>query len=198
MATIEAIQINPDSKAVVIINEKTGTIVIGERVKISKVAVAHGNISLKVGAGGASSGAGSTSGGSDSKKKDSDEKIAVLDSGVSVGDLVQSLNRLGVSPKDLITILQSVRRLELCTGNWRFYKYMYRNKTQSHKLKMLIRFFTQSPGRTLSAGRVKGSNHGRSRVIGFFAGNRIKSQLSPRIGGTGLRREVKCRMHRIF
>jgi flagellar P-ring protein precursor FlgI len=109
LATIEAIQINPDSKAVVIINEKTGTIVIGERVKISKVAVAHGNISLKVGAGGASSGAGSTSGGSDSKKKDSDEKIAVLDSGVSVGDLVQSLNRLGVSPKDLITILQSVK-----------------------------------------------------------------------------------------
>lgn len=97
MATIESIQINPDSKAVVMIDEKTGTIVIGDKVKISKVAVSHGSISIKVGGG-------------DPKKKDMpEEKIAILESGVSVGDLVQSLNKLGVSPKDLITILQSVK-----------------------------------------------------------------------------------------
>ena len=43
------------------------------------------------------------------KKKGADEKVAVLDGGVSVGDLVQALNKLGVSPKDLITILQSIK-----------------------------------------------------------------------------------------
>lgn len=93
LATIEAIEINPDTVAKVVINEKTGTIVIGEKVKISKVAIAHGNISVKVGDG----------------KKASDDKVALLDVGVSVGDLVQSLNKLGVSPKDLITILQSIK-----------------------------------------------------------------------------------------
>lgn len=93
LATIEAIEINPDSKARVVVNEKTGTIVVGEKVKISRVAISHGAISVQVGEG----------------KKASAEKIAVLDSGVSVGDLVKSLNKLGVTPKDLITILQSIK-----------------------------------------------------------------------------------------
>lgn len=93
LATIEAIEINPDMKARVVINEKTGTIVIGERVKISKVAISHGSLAVKVGDG----------------KKTSDDKVALIDGGVSVGDLVQSLNKLGVSPKDLMTILQSIK-----------------------------------------------------------------------------------------
>ncbi len=96
MATIEAIDINPDGKAVVIINEKSGTVVIGDKVKVSRVAVSHGTLSVKVGA---------TALG----KKDTEERVAILDSGVSVGDLVQSLNKLGVTPKDLITILQSIK-----------------------------------------------------------------------------------------
>jgi len=93
LATIESIEINPDAVAKVVINEKTGTIVIGEKVKISKVAISHGNLAVKVGDG----------------KKSTEEKVAVLDPGVSVGDLVQALNKLGVSPKDLITILQSIK-----------------------------------------------------------------------------------------
>jgi len=93
LATIEAIDINPDGVAKVVINEKTGTIVIGDKVKISKVAISHGSLAVKVGDG----------------KKPSDDKVAVLDTGVSVGDLVQALNKLGVSPKDLITILQSIK-----------------------------------------------------------------------------------------
>ncbi len=96
MATIEAIDINPDGKAVVIINEKSGTVVIGDKVKVSRVAVSHGTLSVKVGA--------TTPG-----KKETEERVAILDSGVSVGDLVQSLNKLGVTPKDLITILQSIK-----------------------------------------------------------------------------------------
>lgn len=98
LATIEAIEINPDSKATVVVNEKTGTVIIGDKVKISKVAIAHGSLSVKVG-------------GKDGKpsKETPDEKVMVLDSGVSVGDLVQALNKLGVTPKDLISILQSIK-----------------------------------------------------------------------------------------
>ncbi len=98
MATIESIEINPDQRARVLINEKTGTIVIGEKVKISRVGLSHGNLTLKV---------------TEDKNKKStvsaDDKVTVLDAGANVGDLVQALNKLGVSPKDLISILQSVK-----------------------------------------------------------------------------------------
>lgn len=98
LATIEAIEINPDQRARVLINEKTGTIVIGEKVKISKVGLSHGNLTLKV-----------ADDGKEKKSKGPDDKVTVLDTGASVGDLVQALNKLGVSPKDLISILQSVK-----------------------------------------------------------------------------------------
>ncbi|MBC7742915.1 MAG: flagellar basal body P-ring protein FlgI [Bdellovibrionaceae bacterium] len=98
MATIEAIEINPDQKARVIINEKTGTIVIGERVRISRVGLSHGSLTLKI-----SEDKGKKS------KESADDKVTLLDGGANVGDLVQALNKLGVSPKDLISILQSVK-----------------------------------------------------------------------------------------
>lgn len=101
LATIESINVNPDNRAVVIINEKTGTVVIGERVKVARVAVSHGSLSVKVG---------------DGKKSGPDEKVAVLESGVSVGDLVQSLNKLGVTPKDLISILQAIKSAGALSG----------------------------------------------------------------------------------
>lgn len=98
MATIEAIEINPDQRARVVINERTGTIVIGEKVKISKVGLSHGSLTLKVSNEKGKKGAASA-----------DDKVTVLDMGANVGDLVQALNKLGVSPKDLISILQSVK-----------------------------------------------------------------------------------------
>lgn len=97
MALIENIEINPDQKARVVINERTGTIVIGEKVKISKIGISHGNINLKI---------------IDEKTKKPisvDDKTAVLDTGSNVGDLVQALNKLGVTPKDLISILHSIK-----------------------------------------------------------------------------------------
>lgn len=95
MATIESIDINPDMKARVVVNEKTGTVIIGERVRISKVAISHGTLSIKV---------------EDEKtKKTNEEKVALMSSGANVGDLVNAMNKLGVSPKDLISILQSIK-----------------------------------------------------------------------------------------
>ena len=101
LATIESTEVNPDQVARVIINEKTGTIVIGDKVRVSRVAVSHGSLALKVGDG----------------KKGVEEKVMLLgseksnvgDNGVSVGELVQSLNKIGVTPKDLISILQSIK-----------------------------------------------------------------------------------------
>lgn len=98
LASIESLEVTPDAKARVIVNEKTGTVVIGENVRISRVAISHGDLSIKV---------GGTQG---AKSKDqSSERVAVLDTGTSVGDLVKAMNSLGVSPKDLITILQNIK-----------------------------------------------------------------------------------------
>lgn len=99
LASIEALEVTPDARARVIVNEKTGTVVIGENVRISKVAISHGDLSVKVGAAT-----------SDSKSKgQGGDRVAVLDTGTNVGDLVKAMNSLGVSPKDLITVLQSIK-----------------------------------------------------------------------------------------
>lgn len=98
LAAIESLEITPDARAKVIVNEKTGTVVIGDSVRISRVAISHGDLSVRV--------EGTTKG----KSKDqAGDKVAVLDTGTSVGDLVKALNMLGVSPKDLITILQNIK-----------------------------------------------------------------------------------------
>ena len=100
LASIETLDVTPDSRARVIVNEKTGTVVIGENVRISRVAISHGDLTVKI-----DGGKGGTGG---NKSKDQDH-VAVLDTGTSVGDLVKAMNSLGVSPKDLITILQNIK-----------------------------------------------------------------------------------------
>jgi flagellar P-ring protein precursor FlgI len=97
LASIETLEVTPDSRARVIVNEKTGTVVIGENVRISRIAISHGDLSVKVGAS------------SSKSKGQSGDRVAVLDTGTSVGDLVKAMNALGVSPKDLITVLQNIK-----------------------------------------------------------------------------------------
>lgn len=98
LATVENLDVTPDIRARVVVNEKTGTVVIGDNVKISRVAISHGDLSVRV------------EGTAKGKSKDqSGDRVAVLDTGASVGDLVKALNMFGVSPKDLITILQNIK-----------------------------------------------------------------------------------------
>lgn len=103
LALIEGLNINPDNSAKVVVNERTGTVVIGQGVKISKVAISHGDLVVKVG-------------GDSSKSKDAD-KIMVMEEAASVGDIVKAMNQLGVSPKDLITILQSIKAAGALQGD---------------------------------------------------------------------------------
>lgn len=98
LASIESLEVTPDSRARVIVNEKTGTVVIGENVRISKVAISHGDLTVKV-----------EGTGKNKSKDQAADRVAVLDTGTSVGDLVKAMNNLGVSPKDLITILQNIK-----------------------------------------------------------------------------------------
>lgn len=96
MALVENIQVNTDSKAKVVLNERTGTVVMGDSVRISPVAIAHGELAIEV---------------KDEKGAPKGrEKVALLNKTSSVSDLVKALNALGVTPKDLTAIFQTLRQ----------------------------------------------------------------------------------------
>jgi flagellar P-ring protein precursor FlgI len=91
IAEIEGLTVEPDQKAVVIVNERTGTVVMGGDVKISDVVVSHNGLSIEVGSG-----------------KNAKKEAVVPVQGTTIGDLVKSLNQMGVKPEDLVSILQSL------------------------------------------------------------------------------------------
>lgn len=115
MAALENIRVSPDSPARVVVDEKTGTVVIGENVKISRVAVSHGDMSIIV-------------------REDPevfmpapftaadpivvprtdiavDEEVAplVVIEGATINELVKGLNSVGATPRDFITILRTIK-----------------------------------------------------------------------------------------
>ncbi len=135
IAQIGEIQVEPDSIAKVIVNEKTGTVVVGENVRIQKVAVAHGNLSINIkekknvsqpqpfapsGSGVApqqmQDGTVVVPGGSTIVTSESqvavaedDSRLLLIPKGRTIGELVNALNAIGVTPRDLITILQAIK-----------------------------------------------------------------------------------------
>lgn len=104
MAAIENINVNVDTKAKVVLNERTGTVVMGDKITITSVAIAHGDLSIQVG-GTTSSAAGAPATAGKSGR------VAELKSGSSVSDLVKALNTLGVQPKDLTSIFQTLKSM---------------------------------------------------------------------------------------
>lgn len=101
LAEIENLTVVPDTVAKIIVDEASGTIVIGENVKLSNVAIAQGNLVVKINDINEGLFAGA--------KPAKDANIALLRSNVRLADLVEGLNALGVKSKDLITILKSVK-----------------------------------------------------------------------------------------
>lgn len=101
LANLENVNVNVDSRAKVVLNERTGTVVMGERVAITPVAIAHGDLTIQV---------ASPAGGAAAKKGQGDH-VAELKSGASVQDLVKALNTLGVQPKDLTAIFQTLKEV---------------------------------------------------------------------------------------
>jgi flagellar P-ring protein precursor FlgI len=108
IASIESLDVSTDTRARVVVNEKTGTVVIGDHVQISTVAISHGSLSLQVkGLDSANANGAPTPPQSGAGPKG--DRVAILKKSTNVGDLVKALNALGVTPKDLITILQTLK-----------------------------------------------------------------------------------------
>ncbi|KAB0667206.1 flagellar basal body P-ring protein FlgI [Oryzomonas japonica] len=117
VAALETLEVRPDNQAKVVLNERTGTIVMGENVRISTVAVSHGNLSLviretpQVSQPTALSRGGQTVTVPRTELKVTEEsrRLMVLPEGASIGDVVRALNQLGVTPRDLIGIFQAIK-----------------------------------------------------------------------------------------
>ena len=118
MTDIEQIQVVPDQVARVVIDEQSGIIVMGENVRINTVAIAQGNLTIRITEtpqvsqpSPLSQGGTTTTVPRTEIEVDQGEgkKMGVLSTGVSLQEMVQSLNALGIGPRDMITILQSIK-----------------------------------------------------------------------------------------
>ncbi len=140
IASLERLEVNPDAVARVILNEKTGTVVLGENVRISTVAIAHGNLSIQIkerlavsqplpfapapppgesiqaapprtgtGAIVAPGGATVITPESSVSVKEEGRAMVVVPGGANLGEVVRALNAIGATPRDLISILQSIK-----------------------------------------------------------------------------------------
>lgn len=117
MTKVEQLQVQPDTIAKVVIDESSGIVVIGKDVKINRLAIAQGNLTIKI---------------TDIPfvaqpepftlgeqivvntslvdiEEDTEAKMQVLDTGINLQELVDGLNALGVTPRDLISILQAIK-----------------------------------------------------------------------------------------
>lgn len=117
VAMIESVEVKPDNRARVIVNERTGTVVMGSDVKVSKVAIAHGNLNIKINEdpqvsqpNPLSRGATTVTPQTGVTVEEGGKQLVMLPSGTSIGDLVSALNAIGVSPRDLVIILQCIKR----------------------------------------------------------------------------------------
>lgn len=115
---LEQLRVEPDHMARVLIDEQTGTIVMGENVRISTVAIAQGSLTIRiteteqVSQPGpfAEVGETTTVARTDIEVDTEDEnRLTVVNDGVTLQDLVNGLNALGIGPRDLITILQAIK-----------------------------------------------------------------------------------------
>ena len=115
MAELENVEIRPDARARVVVDEKTGTVVFGANVTLSKVAVTHGNLQVVVSEQPQVSQPGAFSGGqtvvtpSTQVAVREEKRNITMFEGASVQDLVQGLNAIGATPRDLISILRTLK-----------------------------------------------------------------------------------------
>jgi flagellar P-ring protein precursor FlgI len=110
------LSIDADQLAKVVINERTGTIVMGGDIRLAPVAIAHGNLSITIGTTNQAVPAGPftnaptvTQTNTTVKTSESGQKLIYINGGSSLTQVVRALNTIGVSPRDLIAIVQSLR-----------------------------------------------------------------------------------------
>ncbi len=113
---IEGLDVTPDTTSKIVINERTGTVVMGGNVRISTIAVAHGNLSIQIKESEDvsqplpfSQGETVVTPETEILVEEEKSKLFLVEFGVTIAEVVRALNALGVSPRDLIAIFQAIK-----------------------------------------------------------------------------------------
>ena len=115
---IENLLVEPERRARVVVDQRSGTIVMGQDVRISKVAIAQGNLTISISESPQVSQPSpfSTQGNTVvvprtnvDVNEEEGRQLGIIDGSISLAQLVDGLNALGVSPRDMITILQAIK-----------------------------------------------------------------------------------------
>jgi flagellar P-ring protein FlgI len=120
IASIEGLDVSVDAAAKVVVNERTGTVVLGEHVRISTCAISHGNLTISVKNTlnvsqppaplvGSSAGQTVVTPDVQTEVKEQESRLMVVDETVTLGEVVRALNAVGVTPRDLVAILSALR-----------------------------------------------------------------------------------------
>ncbi|MEO5955489.1 MAG: flagellar basal body P-ring protein FlgI [Nitrospiraceae bacterium] len=120
IATIEGLDVAVDLSARVVVNERTGTVVLGEHVRISTCAISHGNLTISVKNTlnvsqppapliGSTTGQTTVTPDVQAEVKEQESRLVVVDETVTLGEVVRALNAVGVTPRDLVAILSALR-----------------------------------------------------------------------------------------
>ncbi len=117
IAEIETLPVTPDGIAKVIVNERNGTIVVGDKVRIATVAVTHRNITVKIDSETAvsqpyplSMGQTVTTGQDRLEVKEEEGSMVLMPSGTDIGTIVRALNAVGTTPQDIISVLVAIEQ----------------------------------------------------------------------------------------
>ena len=118
MAAIEVLDVTPaETAARVIVNSRTGTVVINSAVRLSPAAISHGKLIVRIDekpqvSQPAPLGNGETTvtPASEIEVEEEGDRVSLLSPGASLSSLVDALNTLGVSPSDLVAILEALKQ----------------------------------------------------------------------------------------
>ena len=124
LATLENLEVDPaDEAAKVIVNSRTGTIVIGNQVRLKPAAITHGGMTVTISENPQVSQPNAFSQGTTTVVPDStinvkqtDSRMFKLDTGNTLDDLVQAINQVGVAPGDLMAILEALQQAGAIEG----------------------------------------------------------------------------------
>lgn len=119
ISLLENLEVAPaESAARIVINARTGTVVVGQHVKVSAAAISHGTLSVTITEKAQVSQPGPLSDGttavvpqSDIKVEQKGGRMVLFEPGVELADLVQAVNRVGAAPDDLVAILQALHEV---------------------------------------------------------------------------------------
>ena len=106
LAQIEGIEVEADTRSKVVINPKTGTVVLGGQVRISPVAIAQGNLKIEIKD---DRGLANETSGADEGGSTKEQKLMIMRKGANIADIASSLNEMGATSEDLISLLQALK-----------------------------------------------------------------------------------------